>query len=271
MLPRAIVIAVIACVAALLACVQFASDALYARAAPHTLVAHIPLAFGVRVYRAIDRIAPADYVDDALGADALQHGDPATATRYAVRMPPSPRRDDLLAQIAQAQGQEVLAREYYFAAADVEATQQAVMQLARTDIFGALRTETAFRDRLMALGTHPDAVAASYAISANLEMWLRRYAVAAALNRQALALAPHNMAYVLSAANDAYFAGDLDEARALFEDGLTVNPASGNCYAGLGLVALHQGDRAGALTNLHRARAVDPGAPMIAELEAALK
>ena len=73
---RVLLAALIACIAVVLALVQFASDGLYARAAaPHALVARVPLAFGLRVYRAIDTIAPAQFVSDALASTALAQGD----------------------------------------------------------------------------------------------------------------------------------------------------------------------------------------------------
>jgi tetratricopeptide (TPR) repeat protein len=261
----------VACAVIALALVQFASDALYARAAPQALVSHIPLAFGVQVYQAIDAIAPAAYVNDALADAMLQQSDPATALSYAVRMPPGSRRDALLARIAQAQGDDVLAGEYAFAADDVDAVQRDVARVARYNLPQALQLEARFRERLIAAGTHPDAVAESYAISANYEAWLHRYPAALALDAQALALAPLNMGYVLSAANNAYLSGDLADAQRLFEDGVSIDPAGGDAYAGLGLIALREGRRDRAQAYLQRARVVDPHAQMIPALEAALR
>lgn len=269
---RAILTAVVACVAIVLALVQFASDGLYARAAsPHALVAQVPLDFGLTVYRALDAIAPAEYVSDALGTTALAQGDLDAAQRYAVQMPPGERRDDLLAQIAAARGDGVLAREYYFVATDVAAMQQAIAVLARTDISSALAAEAQFRAYLIALGTHPDAVADSYYISANYETALRRYRDGFALDEQALALAPMNMGYLLSAANNAYLGGDLADAQRYFARGVAVDPGNGDAYAGLGLVALRQGDRTRAQAYLQQARAVEPHAQMISALAAALR
>ena len=234
-------------------------------------MAHIPLEFGLRVYRAIDAIAPADYVNDALGEAALQQGDAAAALGYAVRMEAGSRRDGLLSRIAQAQGNDVLAGEYAFAADDVDAVQADVARIARYNLTQALQLEARFRARLIAAGTHPDAVAASYAISANYETWLRRYPAALALDEQALALAPLNMGYLLSAANDAYLFGDFTDAQRLFERGVAIDPGGGDAYAGLGLIALHQGRRDRAQAYLQRARAVDPQAQMISALAAALR
>jgi tetratricopeptide (TPR) repeat protein len=270
-IPYAIVAIVAACVVVAFAFVQLASDALYAPAAPSALVAHVPLGFGLRVYHALDRIAPAAYVEDALAANALQHGDLADAERYALRMPASPRRDDLLAQVARARGQDLLASEYFFAAADVDAMQGEVMRIAHRDLPGAMDLEERFRTRLIALKTHPDAVAASYWYSGNFDTMLRRYRAGTALYERALALAPANMGYVLSAANDALLAGDTGAARALFTQGLRVNPASGDALAGLGLVELRAGHRDLAQGDLRRAHAIDPDAQMIPALERALR
>jgi tetratricopeptide (TPR) repeat protein len=262
---------VVACVIVALALVQFASDALYARAAPQALVAHIPLAFGLRVYNAIDAIAPAAYVNDALAQTALTQGDAAAAQSYALEMPAGPRRDALLAQVAHAQGNDVLGREYAFAADDVDAVQHDVAQVARYNLATALQLEARFRERLIEAGTHPDAVAESYAISANYEALRQNYPAGLALDEQALALAPLNMGYLLSAANNAYLFGDFADARRLFERGVAIDPGGGDSYAGLGLIALHEGHRDRAQAYLQQARAVDPHAQMIPALEAALR
>lgn len=270
-LPRAIVGALVLFVALALALVQLASDAIYASAAPAALVAHLPLAFGVRVYQAIDAAAPAAYVNDGLAFAALRQGDASAAQGYALRMPAGPRRDDLLAQVAAAEGQTVLAREYYFAAGDVAATQAAIAQLARTDLPAAMQLEDRLRERLLELGRHPDAVADSYYNSANYEAWLHHYLAGYALDERALALAPMNMGYLLSAANNAYLGGDLVDAQRLFERGIAIDPGSGNSYVGLGWIALRQGHRDRAQAYLQQARAIDPHAQMIPAFEAALK
>jgi tetratricopeptide (TPR) repeat protein len=79
------------------------------------------------------------------------------------------------------------------------------------------------------------------------------------------------MGYVLSAANNAYLSGDLADAQRLFEDGVSIDPAGGDAYAGLGLIALREGRRDRAQAYLQRARVVDPHAQMIPALEAALR
>jgi len=259
---RVIVAAVIACTVAVLACVQIGSEAIYGR---------LPLALGVRIYEAIDRVAPAEYVLDMLGTTALAQHDLDAAQHYAVQMPAGPRRDDLLAQIAQASGQDILAREYYFAAADADAMQREIHAVSLYNIAEAAQLEERFRARLIALGTHPDAVAQSYLLSGNFETWQRHFLAGAALDERALALAPMNMGYLLSAANDAYLGGDLATAQRLFTRGTAIDPASGDCYAGLGLIAVREGQRDRARAYLRQARTVEPHAPMIPALETALR
>jgi tetratricopeptide (TPR) repeat protein len=259
---RVILTTVIACVAIALAIVQFASYGLYW---------HRHEGLSLRIYRALDRIAPAEYVTDTLGNAALAKGDLDAAQRYALQMPAGERRDDLLAQIAAARGDAVLAREYYFVASDSEAMQREIAEIAKTDIFGALATEARYRDWLSSLRTHPDAVAETDYFTGNYEMWLRRYATAVGFDERAIALAPLNMGYILSAGTNALLAGDLSEAARFYAQGVAVDPDSGDAIAGLGMVALRQGDRAGALAALERARAVDPQAPTVASLAAALR
>jgi len=261
-LPRAVVIAVLVCVVLALALVQFASAAIYG---------HGSRAFGVRVYQAIDAIAPAAFVNDTLAGAALQQGDASAARAYALRMPAGPRRDDRLAQAAAAQGQTALAREYYFSADDVAAMQREIARLARTDLPAALQLEARFRERLLLLGTHPDAVADSYYNSANYEVWQHHYLTGYALDERALALAPLNMSYLTSAANNAYLGGDIADARRLFERGIAIDPGGGNSYVGLGWIALREGHRDRAQAYLQQARAVDPRAQMIPAFEAALR
>ncbi len=271
-LPYVVAAGVVAFAVALLALIQCASDAVYAPVvAPRSLVASIPLSFGLRTYEAIDGIAPAAYVNDALATNALLHGDPAAAERYALRMPAQPRRDDLLARAAQAQGNDVLAREYYFAAGDLDATQAEIARVARSNVPEAMVLEGLFRDRLISLRTHPDAVAATYLVSGNLEASLHEDRGALLFYEDAAALAPNNMAYVLSAANAAFRSGDMQTAQYYFERGLKDDPSSGDCLSGLGLVALRRGDRARALAYLRRAQTIDPKAQMIPALEAALR
>ena len=105
-----------------LAAVQFASDALHRNAAaPGTLPRAIPENAALAVYRALDRIAPAPYVEETLARHALDEGNADAAERYATRLPASPVRDELLARVALVRGQKRLALEYFLAAPDAVA------------------------------------------------------------------------------------------------------------------------------------------------------
>lgn len=256
---------------AIFAAIQLASDAFYAPAGPQSLAARAPIGFGLAVYRILDRVAPAAYVEDTLASYALRAGDLDSAQHHAVRMPAGPRRDDLLGQIASARGQTMLAMEYYFVAADVDRMETVAMDLARVDAPGALNLERRFRERLIALQTHPGAVAESYYVTGNLSNWLGKRDDSRRDFEAALAIAPLDMKYVLSAANENYVMGDYGAARRWFAYGLTINPASADMLGGLGLVAVRTGNRALARSYAARARAIDPHSLMLAALDRALR
>jgi tetratricopeptide (TPR) repeat protein len=268
-LPRSIILAVLILVLVLLGIIQAASASFIA--APGTVSALIPRSFGLHVYRALDRVAPAAYVEETLAEDALQRGAFGDAEHYALRLFPGGRRDDLLGRIAEAQGNAQLAREYFFAAPDVDRMQTSIMALAKHDPGAAYDTELHFADRLAMLRTHPDALADAYFNAGAIAAYSGRRAEALQNYERALALAPLDMKYLLNAANEAYGLGRYDVAKRYFARGVDVNPASGDCLAGLGLVALRQGHRDQAQQYAARARAADPHAPMIAALEAALR
>jgi tetratricopeptide (TPR) repeat protein len=221
--PRLVVTIVVVAAVAALAFVQIGSAAIYRG----------DDALGERIYRTIDRITPASYVNDTLAFAAMRRGDAAAAEQYALQMPAGPRRDEWLAQAARAQGEHVLAREYFFAAADVDALQREIAGVARTNVDDALVQEALLRDRLIALGTHPDALADSYLQSANYEARLRRYGAAAGDSERAVALAPRNVGYLLTAGYNELFAGNRARAEQLFAHSLAVNPACRDCAIGL--------------------------------------
>ncbi len=271
-IPRAIIGAVIAVVLCAFGVVQIGSDALYARAAePGSLPTRIPLRTGLAVYRLLDRIAPAAYVEDTLGNEALAHGELARAQRYALRMPASSRRNDLLARIALARGQHVLAQEYFFVAPDVDAMEREIRRLSARDPARAYDLQRRFVARLRTLGTHPDAVAEGYWHAGIIAEQLGRPQDALAQYERAMHLAPLNAKYVLAAANQAFSMHDDAAAEPLYRHALDVAPGSANAIAGLGIMALHRGDRATALADAARARALNPNAGMLHELERELQ
>jgi tetratricopeptide (TPR) repeat protein len=262
-----------------LGAVQLASYSLYASvAAPGTLPTRISERFGLAVYRALDHIAPAPYVEATLAEDALEHGDTAAPQRYALRLPASPSRDELLARVALSRGEPTLAFEYFLAAPDVDAVQRTAERLAARSPAAGYQLERLLMVRLALLATHPDAVAETYwrmGELANRQAW-REISGSPAQNRwlrrglrayeRAVALAPLSERYIIADANQADLLGDERRAEALFRQGADVDPGSGDAIAGLGVMALHRGDRAAAAAYLQRARAIDPDALMVRAL-----
>ena len=266
------------------AAIQLASDALTSgAAAPGTLPTRVAPSFGVRVYRLLDRIAPASYVESALAMQALSAGETASALKYALRLPASPSRDEILARIAQAEGQTLLAREYFLAAPDPAAVTAQAQALAATDPSGAYALERLLLLRLQRSATHPDAVAQTYwemGRLANRTAWrqIPGSAVQNAWLRRGLQnfdaavdLAPLSERYAIEAANQADLLGERARARALFARAAALDPGSADAVAGLGVIAWEEGDRNGAQAYLSRARAIDPDALMVRALERDLR
>ena len=256
---RLLGLAVIALICAILGTVQLGSMMM-------------PKPLGLSIYHALDRIAPFAFVEETLATQALTAGDLDTAERYAQRIPPNPRRDDIYGEIAQKRGQTKVAAEYFFAAADVDRMQTIVTDLAKTNPKAALDLDLRFGQRLAALETHPDALAETWFNAGVINEELHHRVDSLNDYERALHLAPLNMKYVLGAGNEAYWGGDFAEATRVYQYGIdNVDPASGDVYAGLGLVALHQGDRNRAKAYAIRARALQPDSDMLKTLEKALK
>ncbi len=184
------------------------------------------------MYGALDRIAPAAYVEETLAQNDLSRGDLDGAEHYAVRLPAGPRRDDLLGRIAAARGQAKLAREYYFAAPDFDRMQSAIAELAKSDPAGAYELEMRFGARLASLRTHPDALAESYFIAGQLADAMSRRGLSLHDYEAALALAPFDMKYLLNAANEAIALGAYDKAGRYFVRCLNIDPVSRDCLRG---------------------------------------
>ena len=274
----------LAAIAAAFAAIQLASYALNAgAAAPGTLPTRVPVAFGLTVYRALDRVAPAPYVVATLAAYELSTGDTAAALREAIRLPASPARDELLARIARASGEGQLALEYFLAAPDVNAVDAAAQALAARSPASGYALETLLERRLALLTTHPDDVAETYfrlGQLANRQAWREipdSKAQGAWLYRgmhdfrSAVDLAPLSDKYLIVAANQAMLLGDLHGAQRFFARAADANPGSADAIAGLGVIAYQRGDLAAAEKNLRRARAIDPNSLMVHSLERFLR
>lgn len=251
------------------AAIQLASDSLYARgASPGAFPTWVSQRFGLAVYGALDRVAPAAYVESTLAREALANGDLDSAQRHALKLPPDSVRNGLLAQIAAARGEDVLAYEYAFAAPDTQSVQTAIERVRAKDPVAAYGLEERFRDRLTALETHPDAVARAWwmlgEIAASMpgEWQARAYAD----YTMAARLAPLDVQNVLSAANEAVTLSRWNDAEHWYARALDVNPASADAVAGLGIVAIAHHDRVEAQARLRAALAIDPSSKVAATL-----
>ncbi len=264
--------------------IQAASYALNAAAAqPGTLPTRVPRSFGIAVYRALDRIAPAPFVLSTLSGYELQRGNTAEALRYAAALPASSTRDDLLARTAIARGEGALAFEYYLAAADVAAVQSIIETRAVRNPAAAYDMEGVLERRLVLLTTHPDDVAETHfrmGELANRQAWRE----VPGSKRQgywldrgmrdffaAVQLAPFSERYLIAAANQAMLLGDLNGAQRLFARAGDADPASANAIAGLGMIAYQTGRIDAAREYLRHSRAIDPNALMVRALERALR
>jgi hypothetical protein len=225
----------------------------------------------------------ASYVEASLAQEALARGDALAAEHFAVRLPASPTRDELLARVALTRGQVALAREYFLAAPDPTAVESAAEALAARDPAAGYELERLLQIRLARSGTHPDAVAETYwrlgrlanreawlqvPGSARQRMWLERGLRAF---EAAVSLAPLSERYVISDANQADLLGERRRAAALFAQGVDIDPASADAIAGQGVVAWENGDATAAAAYLARARALDPFALMVRALERDLR
>lgn len=243
----------------------------------------MPLRYALTVYRVLDRIAPAPYVEIALARQALASGDADGAERYAVRLPGSPLRDELFAAIAMQRGQRVLALEFLLAAPDPNAIEERAQSLASRQPAAAYEMERLLEVRLARDRTHPDAIAQSYwemGRFANRTAWqevpgskLQRAWLERGLRdfETAAALAPLSERYLLEAANQADLLDDRRRAEQLFERAADIDPSSADALAGLGSIAWQNGDRRAAIAYLERARRSDPNALMVRALERDLR
>jgi Tfp pilus assembly protein PilF len=256
---RGILIALAVALAIALGAVQLASDAIFARAGePASLPAHLQPELGARIYHAVLRIAPAPYAYAMLARAALSANNPGEALTYARALPNSARRDDLLGEIARANGDHTGAQRYFVRAGDLQAVSREVDVLARRDPAAAYALESALKTRLEADGTHPDAVAEAYWQLGVLAWRLSKRELGMQNYRQAVALSPLTEKYLLSAAFAAYDLHDDASSQKLFARVLNVDPASADAYAGSGLVAVRQGHRAQAQRYAQRATAINP-------------
>jgi tetratricopeptide (TPR) repeat protein len=276
--------AVIAALLLSFSALQIASDAFSAgAAAAGTLPTRVPASFARRVYGALDRAAPAPYVEVTLAQDALARDDAASAERHALRLPASPTRDELLGRVAQARNQQTLALEYFLAAPDAAAVNAAAEARAASNPAAGYALEQLLETRLALLATHPDTVAETdwrLGGLANRTAWIQlpgspaqRFWLDRGLRHfeAAVALSPLSERYVIAAANQADLLERRPRAAELFGQAVTIDPGSADALAGLGVVAYQNGDRVSAAAYLQRARAIDERSLMVRALERDLR
>jgi tetratricopeptide (TPR) repeat protein len=273
---------VVGAVLVVLALVQVGSDGfLRAYAGAGTLPSRVPPAWSVAIYRLLDRVTPAPYVEETLAEAALARGDLRDAQRHAIALPPGPIRNDLLGRIALRSGEPLLAEEYFLVTPDIAAIDADVERRARRDPRAAYALEARFLVRLERLRTHPDAVAegdwrmgllaADLGYRSSSEERVRWMQRAVRCYERAVALAPYDERYLLSAGFQALLVGDLAAARAYFTRELRVDPRSADALAGLGMTALRSGDRASAVRYLNEARSIAPNDGAVRSLRRELR
>ena len=264
------------------AILQWASGAIFSHAAsPVSLPAHLSARFGVGIYRALERVWGPPFVEAMLANAALEQGDIAAAQAHVLKMPPSQTRSALEGRVALASGRHAAAVADFMAALDIDQLQREVDRLEqRGELMHAYELENETRTRLMQAGTHPDAVAESYYRSgvlaralANREQppnkrWLR---VALDQYIHAYSLAPWSGKYWLEAGTGALVIGHYDDARRYYQRAVEVDPQMADAYAGLGVIALHQGNRQNALWYAARSRSLNPASTMLRRLNKSLQ
>jgi len=232
-------------------------------------------------YRALERIWAPPFVEVMLARAALDQGVVAAAREHVLKMPPSQTRSALEGRVALASGQHAAAVADFIAALDITQLQREVDRLQGSgELTQAYHLENLTRARLAQAGTHPDAVAESYWRSGVLaralanrrqppdQGWLR---VALDDYRQAYSLAPWSGKYWLEAGTGALVIGQYDDARRYYQRAVEVDPRMADAYAGLGVIALHEGDRQSALQYAARSRALNPASTMLRRLDRSLK
>lgn len=201
---------------------------------------------------------------------AFDRGDLAAAERYALALPASTKRSDLLGRIAQARGDDELALTYYIEADDSAAVDAAVQRVRRTNLPKAYALETRLKDRLEHSSTHPDALAQAYWRLGTLAIAQGEPRLALQNYAQAVQISPLTQKYLLYAGYQSYDLLETAVSAQYFTRAINVDPTSADAYAGAGLAALRQGNRAVALSDYAKANALDASALGVRRLRAKL-
>lgn len=216
---------------------QIASDAIDSRAGvPGSIPARLSPALGARIDLLLARVMPLPSIESMLARYDLDTGDLVAAASATARLPDSSVRDELFGQIARSRGNHHLAMEYFLVAPDVAAVQTEIDRRARVDRASAYRLESRLLDRLVALTTHPDAVAEAYWHLGKLES---RPLAALRDDQRAVALAPFSDKYLLAAASKELSLGRPTRAARYYQRILNADPTNHAAIKGLAKLRNH--------------------------------
>lgn len=231
----------------------------------------------------VDRLLPGPPLPPALGLvlarSAVDAGDLDLAERDIARLSPSRDRSALTGRVAEARGDAAGAVADYLSADDVTGLERRIDELAGSgQIPAALELQRAAIAKLQGDRTQADALAHAYFALGRLEE-TAAYALAVGTPARhareldsrdayagAVALAPLDENYVLGYANQLLNVGELEAAKRAFGRARDVDPASAEPFAGLGEIALREGNAARARAYLARAQALDPASDAAARL-----
>jgi tetratricopeptide (TPR) repeat protein len=247
------------------------SIALRASAQRGSWVQFVPAAVGAWV----DRLPPGPPLPPALGLvlarNALAAGDLVLAQRDIDRLAPSRDRSALAGRLAEARGDSATAVSDYLAASDLSGLERRIRELVDAGkIPAALELQRAAIAKLSGDRTQSDALARAYFALGRLEE-TAAYALAVGsperhareldsldAYRNAVGLAPLDESNALAYANQLLNVGELEAAQRSFVRARDLDPASAEPLAGLGEVALRQGNVPRARVLLNRAGSIDP-------------
>jgi tetratricopeptide (TPR) repeat protein len=230
----------------------------------------VPAAVSARV----DGLLPGPPWPPALGLvlarNAVAAGDLDLAQRDIARLAPSRDRSALLGRVAEARGDAAGAVADYLAADDLSGLERHIDELAGAgQIPAALKLQRAAIAKLQGDRTQADALAnayfalgrleekAAYALAVGAPARHARELDARDAYASAVAQAPLDENDLLGYANQLLNVGELEAARRAFVRARDVDPASAEPFAGLGEIALRQGDPARARQYLARAQSLD--------------
>jgi tetratricopeptide (TPR) repeat protein len=218
-----------------------------------------------------------------LARQALARGDFATADVDLGLLAPSRDRLALAGGLADARGDASGALRAYLAADDLADVERAVETLeARGRIAEALALQEDLVRRLAADPTQIDALAqADFDLGRLQETQAYQFGVGTAVRHahelagaaayaHAVDLAPFEERYLIAFANQEINLRDFKAAGRAFERARDADPTSVEPVAGLGAVALADGDVAFARACLERARTLDPASAATHRLASAL-